>query len=133
MGWFSRKHERERLDQQLLIALLEGEKARIAANAEIEKSRANLQLRQLELEVENAEALQEARTKDRIAKAELREKQREWTAKHRAAKAAKEQAERERNPSLVRCPVCADPGSLANTVEQITWHNSGHPGAAATN
>ena len=132
MGWFGRKEkvEQQRADSALLIALLENEKARIAANAEVEKAKASVELRKAELEIENAEALAEARAKERKEKAELREQQRVWAATAREKKAQKErERDAARQPGLTTCRVCADASDVNLTVEEITFHKNGHRAA----
>lgn len=126
--WWKRKRSLEErgLDQQLLVALLEGEKARVAANAEVEKAKADADIRKFELEVEHAEALSKARMEEREAAQRLRAQQRQWAADLRARKAAKAEAAK---TAPTTCPVCSDPSSVHLTVDAINWHKAGHPGA----
>jgi len=126
--WHRRSIEQKTLDQQLLIALLEGEKARHAASVEVEKARAQVELRKLELEVENAEDLAKARNEEREFKAKLRVQQREWAQQARDRKKEKDvERERAAQPKLQNCPVCANASDPTLTAEMIMWHKNGHP------
>jgi hypothetical protein len=88
--------------------------------------REELELRRLEIEVENAETLQKSRAAEALARAELKQKQREWGAiarERRREKALK----REERPveGAENCVVCKTPGEFHSTAE-TAWHIAGH-------
>lgn len=133
MGWWRNLFRaRSRADDDLFAALLKFQSDRLQADTEVAKLDRELTLRTKHLELENLERISEERRKDAVAKAELRDKRREWARQAREKVGKSKQAPgegRSFRSGVQGCVVCADSTSPRLTAEEITWHNAGHPGA----
>lgn len=124
------RRRQERADRQLLSALLHEQARRSETDAKRLELQNALEIKKLELEFSNLEAVHEQKRKDREAAEELRQKRREWAKNSRAKKTEREQL-RIVGRGLAGCVVCTDPSSPNLTAAEISWHQQGHPGAVA--
>ena len=134
MGFWSRLFGTAREhDKNLLESLLNLQAERIKADSELSKMEHEVRLKTKELELANLEKVGEEKRRDAEARAELREKRKEWAKKGREELAKKRLAAKGAGMpapgAVLGCTVCADPGSVNLTAAEIAWHNGGHPGA----
>jgi len=95
------------LTETLLSSFLANELNRKKIDAEIEGAQAKLKLETLKVEMENLALTQEEKRKDLAFKADLRAKQREWQANHRArAKVAGGKPLTAIPPFMAKCEDC---------------------------
>lgn len=112
----------------LLDLLLSRENARLAAETQMAQTRAELELKKLQIEVENAEILQSVEAKRRDHEEQIREARRVLMANAREKKRAAKQGQ-QMQPTTganIPCRVCQDPTLIDLTPEEILWHKAGH-------
>lgn len=125
--WFGRAKAAE---TRLLDSFLNLEQKRLESQAQQDDRRQALELKKLELEIEHAEDLSRVRREDREAAQKLKQQQREWAATSREKKKQKEATEQRGNTH--DCRVCSmGPNEPSLSVEDISWHNSGHRSTAS--
>jgi len=111
----------------LLEALLAAETARVKAAAETEQKRLELELKRAELEIQNAEQLAKARSSERVAAEELRQKRREHAAEIRKLAGPANAQRRAQRDAVQNCRVCANDHDISLSAQEIAWHRMGHP------
>lgn len=129
--WLARKLYEERLlrrerrqeEQTLLSSLMQLENTRLQQQIEADKHRAELDLKRIQWELENAAQLAEAKATDARVRAELLATKRESMREARAAKKAQQAQSRQMETG--ECRVCK--GNATDLrAEEITWHYNGH-------
>lgn len=131
MGWLFNRIRRA--DVQLMDSVMTAETKRREQDALVQVEKSKLELRKIELEFANLEAVHEQKRKDRAEAEDLRQKRKQWAATTRQN--MKQKAQNSNQPgrpagTTSGCPACNNPSDPSLSADVILWHHNGHPGAA---